>query len=628
MFHKYNIITLSFFLSFYYCSFSQNTTKAKELILKAEDYINTDIDSAIYCLDKAISLIDTNINREILSSAYSGYGELYNIKGNYSLAINYYNKALLIDQKKEDDSRIAADFNNIGNIYLITHEYDLANEFFNKSLEIKYKLNNKIAIGNTLLSIANLHFVKNNLDKALENTLKAKDIFDSIKHFEGLILSYTSLGNISNQNNDYFLALKYYFLALDISLNKKDYYNECIIYINIGDVYFYLKDYNKSIENYEKSLGLAEKIDFLQGLGNSFEKLYLSYEALQQHEYALMYYKLFTPIKDSLNRKENSDAILRNSLEYKFQKKQEAKDIIAKQKQKTNQIIILIFIIVIGALIIIALLIYKSFTEKRTSNKNLKNKNETIQIQLSEIKDSIRYAKRIQTAILPSNKQVKEELSNSFIIYLPKDVVAGDFYWINRFENKLYFAVADCTGHGVPGAMMSVIGNHALNSSIKDYNLSDTNLILSRCRELMIQEFDNSETNIQDGMDIAICCLENNKLSFSGANRPLWIIRNNKLIIIDGDRLTIGNINRETPFKKHDILLEENDIIYMFSDGIVDQFGGEKRKKFKKQRLKELLLKVSDLPLNEQYETILNNFNLWKGEQEQLDDVCLMGIRI
>ena len=175
---------------------------------------------------------------------------------------------------------------------------------------------------------------------------------------------------------------------------------------------------------------------------------------------------------------------------------------------------------------------------------------------------------------------------------------------------------------------MSVIGNHALNSSIKDYHLSDTNLILSKCRELMVQEFDNSETTIQDGMDVAICCFENNKLSFSGANRPLWIIRNNKLIIEDGDRLSISNIHINKPFKKHDILLEKNDVIYMFSDGIVDQVGGEKGKKFKKQRLKQLLLEVSTQPLDEQYILILNAFNLWKGDQEQLDDVCLVGIRI
>jgi len=231
-------------------------------------------------------------------------------------------------------------------------------------------------------------------------------------------------------------------------------------------------------------------------------------------------------------------------------------------------------------------------------------------------------------------------------LYLPKDIVAGDFYWIESVSsfvkaNKnsaIYFAAADCTGHGVPGAMVSVVCSNALSKALLEENTSETGKILDKTRDLVIQQFAKSEEDVKDGMDIALCCLklsENSELSesyatlqYSGANNPLWIIRNNELIEIKPDKQPIGKTDNPLPFSTHDIELQKGDSIYIFSDGYHDQFGGEAGKKFKTANLKKLLLSIQNKNMNNQKEALMNHFNEWKGDLEQLDDVCFIGIKV
>ncbi len=255
---------------------------------------------------------------------------------------------------------------------------------------------------------------------------------------------------------------------------------------------------------------------------------------------------------------------------------------------------------------------------------------ENLEIKNKEITDSITYAKRIQTAILPSDDIIKKYLKDSFVLYLPKDVVAGDFYWLENIEDIILFAAADCTGHGVPGAMMSVVCHNALNRSVREEGLTDPGKILDRTREIIIQELGKSNEDVKDGMDISFCALntKTSELKWAGANNPLWYVRNGEFLEIKPDKQPIGQYLSSNPFTTHSIALQQKDMLYIITDGYQDQFGGEKGKKYKASNLKQLLLSIHNKPLEDQKKAIKDSFVSWKGKNEQVDDVCVIGVRI
>ena len=325
-----------------------------------------------------------------------------------------------------------------------------------------------------------------------------------------------------------------------------------------------------------------------------------------------------------------------------------AKDIELKETKKQLYFYLLISFIGLGLLVLL-------FAIKTVKSKNLifsqkilvESQKYLIEEKNKEITDSIKYAKRIQSAILPPTKLVKEYLPQSFILYKPKDIVAGDFYWMETINSDelrvmggenpshkthhsplILFAAADCTGHGVPGAMVSVVCNNGLNRSVREHGLTDPAEILNKTREIVIQEFEKSDEEVKDGMDIAVCSLSGNQLQYAGANNPLWIIRNRELLETKADKQPIGKYADLNPFTTHTFELQPNDSIYIFTDGFHDQFGGDKGKKFKASQMKELILSIQDKNMDEQKEIINNTFENWKGELDQVDDVCVIGVRV
>lgn len=303
-----------------------------------------------------------------------------------------------------------------------------------------------------------------------------------------------------------------------------------------------------------------------------------------------------------------------------------------------------LFYVVIGVLVVVFLVRVRTAqlkkrqveleNEVRLATDEIRLQKEEIEVAHDEIKDSINYAKRIQTAILPSDKIFKESLPKSFVLYKPKDIVAGDFYWMKTLEDLVIFAAADCTGHGVPGAMVSVLCNNGLNRAFREYNLSKPSEILNKTRELVISEFEKSEEQVKDGMDIALCSLRHNiegvEIQFAGAHNPLWIIRKdaNEVEEIKANKQPIGKFDNPVPYDNHTLTLQKGDTFYIFSDGYIDQFGGEKGKKFKSKNFKTLLLSIKDKDMDEQQKLIHETFEKWKGSLEQLDDVCVIGVRI
>ncbi len=261
--------------------------------------------------------------------------------------------------------------------------------------------------------------------------------------------------------------------------------------------------------------------------------------------------------------------------------------------------------------------IHKEKTEIATLHKN--------------IWDSIRYARKIQEAILPTDSYIKGLLPDSFVLFLPRDEVSGDFYWITEKENKVYFAAADCTGHGVPGAFMSMINNTLLNEAINDKDISTPSEIFYDVRKEIITSLKQSDEGQKDGMDAVLCCLdrENLKLSFAAANNPLFLIRDGELMITKPDKMPIGYLTGEQkPFTNHEIQLQKNDIIYIFSDGYQDQFGGPRDKKFMIRRLRELLIEIHTKSMDEQKKILYDTIQQWRGSGEQIDDILFIGVKV
>lgn len=247
-----------------------------------------------------------------------------------------------------------------------------------------------------------------------------------------------------------------------------------------------------------------------------------------------------------------------------------------------------------------------------------------------EIIESITYAKRLQEAILPSQAFINSVTPNNFILYKSKDIVAGDFYWAEKINDLFFIAAADSTGHGVPGAMVSVVCSNALNRSVKEFNLTETGKILDKTRELVVETFTKSNAEVKDGMDISMLCIDkqSQKIYWSGANNPLWYVQQNELHEIKADKQPIGKTDNPTAFTTHQIEYQANTTFYLFTDGFADQFGGPKGKKFKYKQFEELLVSINHKTMQEQANILTEKFDNWKGSLEQVDDVCVIGVRV
>ncbi len=270
------------------------------------------------------------------------------------------------------------------------------------------------------------------------------------------------------------------------------------------------------------------------------------------------------------------------------------------------------------------------------ASEMIEQKKELIQ-KNSQITDSIKYAQTIQQAILTSHEYFTSVFSDHFVYYQPKDIVSGDFYWAFKTKtNKIYWCTADCTGHGVPGAFMTMIGNSLLNEIIIENEVEETNIILDKLRESVIKTLNKSVdiTSIADrnsnGMDIALCCwdLTTNELTFSGAHSSVIIIRNGELIQLKGDRQPIGLHRKMDPFNVIHFQLEHGDRLYTSSDGYTDQLGGPEYKRYSFTQLKTLLLAIANLQMEEQKEELSKHHAAWKGAFDQIDDIVVVGVLV
>jgi serine phosphatase RsbU (regulator of sigma subunit) len=291
------------------------------------------------------------------------------------------------------------------------------------------------------------------------------------------------------------------------------------------------------------------------------------------------------------------------------------------------------FFVITGLILIIAAVAIKLLMLNKKTNRILKSKNEIIQEKNKSITDSINYAKRLQNAILPSAETVNEILPEHFILYEPKDIVSGDFYWVSKHESKFMVAAIDCTGHGVPGALLSIVGHNAINQSVNEMGITKPSEVMDSMNTIIKKILHQDKgSDIRDGMDMALCTFDssNNTLEYCGANNPIYIISEGKLNVIKASKLTVGSLQEDVVSKpeNHSIPMKKGESFYIFSDGYADQFGGKDNKKFKTSKMQELLVSLKDKAMPEQKRIIRETFISWRGSNEQVDDVLVIGVRI
>jgi serine phosphatase RsbU (regulator of sigma subunit) len=342
---------------------------------------------------------------------------------------------------------------------------------------------------------------------------------------------------------------------------------------------------------------------------------------------------------DSIFNEENSNQL--NELETKYQTEKKQQQIeLQETKLRQQETVRNSLIGGLVAIVIIAFLAISAYFNKRRSSNKIALQRDKIEKQKDEISaknksitDSIEYASRIQSAILPSQEYVEKVLPEHFILFRPRDIVSGDFYWIKKINNLLVIAAADCTGHGVPGAFMSMLGVSFLNEIVARTEVNSANEVLNQLRKSVKQTLgqEGKMGEAQDGMDIAMCVvdLDNMKMQYSGAYNPLYLFRNNEFLEIKADKMPIGiYLKEKESFTNHEVDLQKGDTFYIFSDGYQDQFGGEKGGKFKTKNYKQLLLDIHQKPMSEQCDILDSTIDDWRGEWDQIDDIIIVGVRV
>ena len=276
----------------------------------------------------------------------------------------------------------------------------------------------------------------------------------------------------------------------------------------------------------------------------------------------------------------------------------------------------------------------KERTEEVVKQRDeIEHQREKLEELYKDVTDSILYAKRLQYSILPPKEKINKILPLSFVLFKPKDIVSGDFYWVEKIENKSLFATVDCTGHGVPGAFMSLVGANGLNSAVKEHNITKPSEILNYLNEYVSESLNkaNEKSSIRDGMDMTFCAIDYEKMTieYAGANNPLYIVRDGELLITKADKFAIASFKPgEKSYTNHVIDLKKGDMIYTFTDGYADQFGGVKGKKFMYKNFRNLLLEIHSKKPNEQKEILENELKKWQGSVEQVDDILVVGVKI
>ncbi|MGZ6539191.1 MAG: tetratricopeptide repeat protein, partial [Bacteroidia bacterium] len=553
-----------------------------------------------------------------------------NIRG-----IDYFTRSLKLAEEIKDYKSMGQCINNIGVIYYEQGNNKKAEEYYNKSLALNEKLGSKFGIA---FALGNLGNVYNNLkqpEKAIEAQNRSLKLSEEIKDQPGVANALHSLANIYCDLNQYDKAIDCCSRALAIYETIEDQFGITGCLTTMGLVYKKQDQIAKATEYFQRALDVAKKASIASGIREASSYLYDINKKSGKSADALQMYELYISMRDSIKSEESQREVMKKEMEYNYEKqkaldeKEQEKQLAVSAEQEKKQKVIS-YSVGIGLFLVLIFAIFVVNRLRLTSKQKqiIEHQKDLVEEKQKEILDSMNYAKRLQEAILPPANFVAQHLPDSFIFYKPKDIVAGDFYWMEVVNNIIFIAAGDCTGHGVPGAMVSVVCSNALNRAVLEFGISEPGKILDKTRELVLETFSRSDADVKDGMDISLISIAKIPgssavtVKWAGANNPLWYVSNKEPKEIKADKQAIGKTENPYPFTTHTIQLQKGDILFLFTDGYADQFGGDKGKKIKSKPLKEMLVSNSIYSSAEQKEKLEVAFREWKGNIEQVDDVC------
>lgn len=590
------------------------------------------------CAEKALELAKKSGSQYLLFKAYTAKSTVYTTQSNFDGALQMSLNANKIAADLKDNTLIAHGYVSIGYVYFKLHNNEKALEFFKKALDLESSITDKRILGNLFNNIGNAYFILRQFDSSMVYHTRALDIREKINDLRGISYSYNNLGNLFIEKKDSDKALQYYIKSLAIKEEIGDTKGIASGYINISEVYRDLKNFEKAVIYSEKGVKIAESIRAKDFMIDGYRAAAEACKGLGNFIKATEYYEKLNALKDSLYNENTTRKIAEMQEKYESEKNQQLLELqqeklaSADERDARKNLYIGAAIVSVLVLIVLVIMFYRNYTHKRITSEKLAETNLIIERKNKDITDSIKYALRIQKAILPDTQVIQDTIPDHFIYYNPRDIVSGDFYWFHRFDNVLVLASADCTGHGVPGAFMSMICVQLLNQVVNESKIHSPQLALAGLdkgvKTALHQSGADSST---DGMDIALCeiNLEKRSIQYSGAFRPLYLVRKGELIEYAANKFTIGgHIDREKKFNGHTIDLQAGDCVYLFTDGFPDQFGGPNGKKFMLRNFKKLLLDIWKLPMSEQKKKLETTFLDWKGQFEQVDDILVIGMKV
>ena len=606
-----------------------------------DGYIYSNTDSAFYFAQLLYDLAKKTGNKKYLAQAFNTQGTTFYFKGDYARAIDYFTQGLKIREAIGDKKGLASSINNMGAIYTDQGESEKALNCYKRSLKIREEIGDKNGMAASFNNIGAIYAEKKENTLAIEYYTRSLKIREEIGDKVGIGTPYNNIGSIYINLKDVTKARDYFTRGLKIREQVGDKRGQAMSLYNIGKTYYNEGDYKTAIAINERALKTALESEAVLHIHYVSLALYECYKKTGRYKDALGMYELYIKMNDSIKSENSQKAMLKQEMQYAFdkqkaldEKEHEKESLIAAEQGQKQKILSLSIATVLLLVLIFSVFAYTRLRITKRQKSIIEIQKNIVEEKQKEILDSMTYAKRLQDAILPADQHVKEKLPDSFIFYKPKDIVAGDFYWMETVtsgsEELILIAAADCTGHGVPGALVSVVCSNALNRAVLEFGIFEPGKILDKTRELVLETFSKNDTDVKDGMDISLASLNKitREVKWAGANNPLWYISNGELKKITANKQPIGKTDLPLPYITHNLTLSKGDSLILFTDGYADQFGGDKKKKFKYKPLEELILKNIHLPAEMQQGILKDHFEQWKGDLEQVDDVCIIGIRL
>lgn len=597
-------------------------------------YYADDYDNGEALLLKALGMAKKISFEEGIAWASFHLGDIRILEGNYGTAIQYLNKAYDLFKSEKNAEGQALSLNAIGLIYLDQEDFQKARTYFHNAL----KSGNDITHGDSYTNLAELYLGMEAYDKANQYAMLAKKhaIINDDDYVKSTALDV--LGSVAMHNKQYYLALEYFKEALALKEAMLDQKGTSDTYLKLAACESNMNRTDSIFAYTMRAYLLADEVGAKKEIKDAAFALSKYYAHRGSYDSAFFYQNQFVQLNEELMNEQVQKKIAQIESEKATRENEHRIAILENQKKlehETTSFYLLLAgvgLIVLGGGFYFSYYRYKS---KKKSVETLEAKNAVIEEQNNSILESIRYAQRLQEAILPDNKVLQQQFNSFFALYLPKDIVAGDFYWFEKVGKYKILACCDSTGHGVPGAMVSVVCSNALNRAVIEMGLTEPGKILDETRLKVIESLNKSNTsegNVKDGMDISLISIneETNEIHFAGAQHTLWVYRKETKTFdfYKGDKQPIGVYDEVIRYNTQKVDYSAGDRIFMFTDGYADQFGGPQLKKLKNSSVRHYLSGIQDYALENQLVQLETYFNTWKHGEEQVDDVTVLGLEL